>query len=253
MNSDQISNNKIRQVFMLAVIIILSAIILYNLSDFLPSLLGAITLYIISRSWNFKLVEEKGWKPWVAALVIILICLVIIVIPTYFTIEVLVNKISDAKAYTESITQFFEKIETYIRAKTGFEILSNGNLEKITGFATKASTAILNTTVNMISVIVGMFFILYFMLTKGRLFERILTSISPLKKANDQKIGEKFRKMVIANAVTQGFQPFSSTSLKFQLLEIIYNVMAPNKEGKKSLRLYNIIAERMIMTANMKT
>ena len=108
MNSDQISNNKIRQVFMLAVIIILSAIILYNLSDFLPSLLGAITLYIISRSWNFKLVEEKGWKPWVTALVIILICLVIIVIPTYFTIEVLVNKISDAKAYTESITQFFE-------------------------------------------------------------------------------------------------------------------------------------------------
>jgi hypothetical protein len=53
----------------------------------------------------------------------------------------------------------------------------------------------------MISIIVGMFFILYFMLTKGRLFERILTSISPLKKANDQKIGEKFRKMVIANAV----------------------------------------------------
>ena len=34
MNPDQISNNKIRQVFMLAVIIILSAIILYNLSDF---------------------------------------------------------------------------------------------------------------------------------------------------------------------------------------------------------------------------
>ncbi len=53
----------------------------------------------------------------------------------------------------------------------------------------------------MISIIVGMFFILYFMLTKGRLFERILTSISPLKKANDQKIGEKFRKMAIANAV----------------------------------------------------
>jgi hypothetical protein len=47
MHLDQISNNKIRQVFMLAVIIILSAIILYNLSDFLPSLLGAITLYIL--------------------------------------------------------------------------------------------------------------------------------------------------------------------------------------------------------------
>ena len=38
---------------------------------------------------------------------------------------------------------------------------------------------------------------------------------------------------IMTNAATQGFQPFSSTSLKFQLLEIIYNVMAPNKEGKK--------------------
>ena len=123
MHPDQISNNKIRQVFMLAVIIILSAIILYNLSDFLPSLLGAITLYIISRSWNFKLVEEKGWKPWVAALVIILICLVIIVIPTYFTIEVLVNKISDAKAYTESITQFFENTSAIEGIRKSFSLV----------------------------------------------------------------------------------------------------------------------------------
>lgn len=201
MNTDQISNNKIRQVFMLAVIIILTGSILYNLSDFLPSLLGAITLYIITRNWNFKLIEEKGLKPWVSALVIILICLVIIVIPTYFTIDILVNKISDAQAYTKNITQFFEKIESYIRAKTGFEVLSGSNMEKITNFATKISTAILNTTVNMLGIIVAMFFILYFMLTKGKVFERILTSISPLKKSNAQKIGEKFRKMVIANAV----------------------------------------------------
>lgn len=197
----QISNNKIRQVFMLAVILLLSGLILYNLSDFLPSLLGAITLYIITRNWNFKLVEDRKWKPWLAALFIIVLSLVIIILPTYFTIDILVQKFSDAKTYTDDVTQFFGKIETYIRNKTGFEILSGSNLEKITGFATKVSSVVLNTTVNMISVIAAMFFILYFMLTKGRVFERILASISPLKKSNAEKISEKFRKMVIANAV----------------------------------------------------
>lgn len=201
MSTDQISNNKIRQVFVLGVIILLSGLILYNLSDFLPSLLGAITLYIITRNVNFRLVEGKGWKKWIAAMVIIILCLIVIILPTYFVIDVLVVKISNAKEYTDDITKFFGKIESYIRSKTGFEILSGGNMEKITGFATKASTAVLNTTVNMLSTIAAMFFILYFMLTKGRVFERILSSISPLKKANAQKIGEKFRKMVVANAV----------------------------------------------------
>ena len=40
------------------------------------------------------------------------------------------------------------------------------------------------------------------------------------------------RQIKIMTNAAKGFQPFSSTSLKFQLLEIIYNVMVPNKEGK---------------------
>jgi predicted PurR-regulated permease PerM len=71
--TQQISNNKIRQLIMLGIIIIFIGVILYNLSDFLPSLLGSITLYIIFRPINFKLIEEKKWKPWIAALSILFI------------------------------------------------------------------------------------------------------------------------------------------------------------------------------------
>ena len=199
--SNQISNNKIRQVFMLAIIILMLGLILFNLSDFLPSLLGAITLYIIARSFNFKLIEEKKWKPWLAALVIILAALVIIILPSYFIIDVLVQKIGNAQQYAEQINSSIDKISHYIQSKLDIDILSKENKQKISEFAGKVSTTIVNTTINMVMVIIAMFFILYFMLTKARLFERILMSISPLKRSNGRKIGTKFRKLVIANAV----------------------------------------------------
>ncbi len=198
---NKISNNKIRQVFMLCVIILMLGLILFNLNDFLPSLLGAVTLYIIARSFNFKLIEEKKWKPWLAALAIILAALVIIILPTYFIIDLLVQKIGNAQQYAGQINSSIDKISQYIQSKLDIDILSQENKQKISELAGKISTTIVNTTINTLTTIAAMFFILYFMLTKARLFEKTLMSISPLKRSNGRKIGTKFRKLVIANAV----------------------------------------------------
>lgn len=186
---------------MLAIILVLIGLILHNLSDFLPSLLGAITLYIISRNFNFYLVEKRHWKSWVAAIVIILIALFVIIIPSYLIIDLLVQKIGNAQQYAEQFNGFVDKVSHYVQSKIDIDILSKENKQKISEFAGKVSTTILNTTLNTLTVISAMFFILYFMLTKARLFERILMGISPLKRSNGKKIGDKFRKLVIANAV----------------------------------------------------
>ena len=199
--SSQISNNKIRQVFMLAIILLMLGLILFNLSDFLPSLLGALTLYIISRSFNFYLVEKRNWKPWLAAIAIILIALFVIIIPSYLIVDLLVQKIGNAQQYAAQFNDFVDKVMHYVQNKIDIDILSKENKQKISEFAGKVSTTILNTTLNTLTVISAMFFILYFMLTKARLFERILMGISPLKRSNGKKIGDKFRKLVIANAV----------------------------------------------------
>ena len=199
--SSQISNNKIRQVFMLAIILLMLGLILFNLSDFLPSLLGALTLYIISRSFNFYLVEKRNWKPWLAAIAIILIALFVIIIPSYLIVDLLVQKIGNAQQYAAQFNDFVDKVMHYVQNKIDIDILSKENKQKISEFAGKVSTTILNTTLNTLTVISAMFFILYFMLTNARLFERILMGISPLKRSNGKKISDKFRKLVIANAV----------------------------------------------------
>jgi predicted PurR-regulated permease PerM len=172
--SSQISNNKIRQVFMLAIILLMLGLILFNLSDFLPSLLGALTLYIISRSFNFYLVEKRNWKPWLAAFTIILIALFVIIIPSYLIVDLLVQKIGNAQQYAAQFNDFVDKVMHYVQNKIDIDILSKENKQKISEFAGKVSTTILNTTLNTLTVISAMFFILYFMLTKARLFERVL-------------------------------------------------------------------------------
>lgn len=199
--SPHISNNKIRQVIMLAVIIMLMGVILFNLSDFLPSLLGAITLYIVFRSINFKLVEGRKWKPWIAALTIIFITLIVIILPSYFLIDFLVQKIGNYHLYADQFNIFIDRVQDYLQKNLNINLLSKENKQKIAEFARTASASIINTTLNALSVIAAMFFILYFMFTKGRVFERILMGITPLKRSNGAMIGEKFRKMVVANAI----------------------------------------------------
>ncbi|MCQ4035924.1 AI-2E family transporter [Kaistella montana] len=197
----QISEVKIKQIFLLAVIIVLAGLICFNLALFIPSVLGAITLYIISRKYNLYLQEQKNWKPWVASMVIIFATLVILILPIYFIADLLIEKLGNANAYMQKFNVFVDKIHDYVFSKTKIDILSKENLTKLKENVGKFSTSALSGTFNTLTVVVSMYFILYFMLEKPRLFERLVKSSAPLKKANINLIGEKIRKMVIANAI----------------------------------------------------
>ena len=129
------------------------------------------------------------------------------------------------RQYAEQFNNSLDKIFHYIQSKIDIDILSKENKQKISELVGKISSTLLNTTLNTISTIAAMFFILYFMLTKARLFERILMSISPLKRSNGRKIGTKFRKLVIANAVgipVVALGPVSYTHLDVYKRQVLF-------------------------------
>lgn len=200
-SKSQISPVKIKQVFLILIITALITLILGNLAMFIPSVLGALTLYIVCRQFNFYLQETREWKPVWASLLIILICLVVLVIPVYLIGDMIVQRLGDSKEYMEKFNVFLDKIHDFIYAKTNFDILSKETLDKVKDQVARISTSALSGTFNTLSVILSMFFMLYFMLEKPRTFERLVASAAPLKKANINLIGQKFRKLVIANAV----------------------------------------------------
>ncbi len=202
LNKDnQISSNVIKQISLLAIILVLAGLICFNLSLFIPSVLGAITIYVVCRRYNFYLQEEKKWKPWLSALVLMLASLVILILPVYFIADLLIEKLGNAQAYMTKFNVFLDKIHTYIYSKVGFDILSKENMDKLKSSAGKFSTSALSGTFNTLTVIMSMYFILYFMLERPRLFEKILSSSAPLKRANISLIGDKLRKLIMANAI----------------------------------------------------
>lgn len=196
-----IADTKIRQVFLILIITALIILIIFNLKMFIPSLLGAITLYIISRKYNLYLQEEKNWKPWLASLVIMLATLVILILPVYLIVDLLIEKLGNADAYMAKFNSFVDKIHDFAYDKFKIDVLSKENLDGLKSNAAKFSTSLLSGTFNTFTVILSMYFMLYFMLEKPRLFERVLQSAAPLKKSNVFLLGEKIRKMVIANAI----------------------------------------------------
>ncbi|HEX7871000.1 MAG TPA: AI-2E family transporter [Chryseobacterium sp.] len=198
---NQISSVVIKQIFLLAIILILVALVCFNLAMFIPSVLGAITIYVVCRKYNFYLQEERKWKPWASSLVLMLASLIIIILPIYFIIDLLVEKLGNAQAYMDKFNVFVDKIHDFVYSKTNIDLLSKENMSKLKSFAGKYSTSALSGTFNVLTVVMSMYFILYFMFEKPRLFERILASAAPLKRANVSMIGEKMRKLILANAI----------------------------------------------------
>ncbi|KPE51497.1 AI-2E family transporter [Chryseobacterium indologenes] len=202
LNKDkQISSNVIKQVSLLAIILVLTGLICFNLSLFIPSVLGAVTIYVVCRRYNFYLQEERKWKPWLSALVLMLASLVILILPIYFIADLLIEKLGNAQAYMAKFNVFLDKIHTYIYSKISFDILSKENMDKLKSSAGRFSTSALSGTFNTLTVVMSMYFILYFMLERPRLFEKILSSSAPLKRANISLIGDKLRKLIMANAI----------------------------------------------------
>ena len=186
---NQISNNKIRQIILLGMIFGFLFLIGFNLSDFLPSFLGAVTLYVIFRDYYFKLTEERKWKPWLAIGFLMLLSLLVIIVPFYYIAETLVVKLANSREYIE------------IAIENANDIMNSIDIKKVGEWATVYTSSLLNTTVEVVTTIVTAFFILYFMLINSRAMERALEKAVPLKKSNINKIGERFRKLIIANVV----------------------------------------------------
>ncbi|BAP29711.1 uncharacterized protein CHSO_0674 [Chryseobacterium sp. StRB126] len=202
MNKDnQISSVAIKQISLLIIILVMAGLICFNLALFIPSVLGAITIYVVCRKYNFYLQEEKKWKSSLAAFVLMLASLIILILPIYFIADLIIAKLANAQAYMDKFNVFLDKIHSYVESKTGFDILSQENMNKLKNFVGKSSTSALSGTFNTLTVVMSMYFILYFMLDKPRLFERCLTNSAPLKRSNVSLLGEKLRKLIMANAI----------------------------------------------------
>jgi predicted PurR-regulated permease PerM len=194
-------NDRIRQVLVLALIILIAGLLIKQLFVFLPGILGALTLYILSRSYYFKLIFSKKWRKGWTALLFILFYIVIISLPIYLSVNLVSPKVNELLRNQDKVVASVQSVADAVAAKTGMEVLSADNIKTAAQKISSIVPMLLSSTATILANLFMMFFLFYFLLIGGRDMEKNLSKLIPLKPANIDILAKETKMMIKANAM----------------------------------------------------
>jgi len=197
----QIAPKIIRQVFILLLILLLGSLIFREMLPYLSGVLGAITFYILLRKFMAKLVKQYNWKPWIAALVLMLASFFVILIPVSGIVLMLGNKVSEAAKNSEKVIEAFKQQISKLENIAGMDINTSIDTQSVTNWITDNLQSMVGGTFNAFIAVSLMYFILYFMLTNRKQLRHSLREYMPMNHNNINQIGSEIQAMVKANAI----------------------------------------------------
>lgn len=190
----------VRQLFVLLLILFLGFLIFREIVPFLSGVLGAITLYVILKSWMTKLVA-RGWKKSLAAGVLMLGSFVGILIPVSLIVFMLSSKIGKAVANSEKVISALKEQTDKTEEYFGYNISNNIDSQSITAWVSKSLQDLAGGTFTAFIAIGIMYFVLYYMLINKEKMRNILSTYIPLNEENIRLVGEESNTSVRSNAL----------------------------------------------------
>ncbi len=194
-------NNRIRQVVLLLLIGFLAFLIIRELYLFLPGFMGALTFYILGRERFFRYTEKRGMKPGLTAAIIILVFFLLIASPLYYAIVLVTPRISNVFSHADELFIGLKALAEKLKGFTGQDILSFDNIASLQSNLSTYIPTFLNSTATILSNLVVMFFVLYFMFTGGRKMESAVLGFIPLHQESIKALAAETKNMVKANAI----------------------------------------------------
>ena len=194
-------NNRIRQVILLSLIILLTILFGAQLNIFLPGMLGGITIYILTRKGYLVLTQQKNWNQYLVAILFIVASLLIIAIPVYFSIRIVGPRVSSVIKNQHEVLKGIQVLSKNIEDFIGVELFTTENTQSMLAKASGFIPLFLNSTANVLVNILMMFFLYYYLLLNGPAVERYLNHIIPLKHENVNKLADETIMMIRANAI----------------------------------------------------
>ncbi len=196
-----LDNERLKQIVFLLILAFLAIILFKELYAFFPRFLGAVTFYVLSRRYMFRLVEVRKWRrPWAAATIMILSFLIIL-LPFGLLVNMLTAKVAYAINHSSELIKGLEKINQQLQQNTGFNLMTEARLQKIQEYITNVLPGFVGATFNTLTAVAIMYFILYFMLVNAREMEEALYEYIPLKDENVELLGAEMKNMVVSNAI----------------------------------------------------
>lgn len=198
---NQISHNAVRQVLLLAFILLLGIILFLELNTFLPAFLGSYTLYVIMRKYMLALVERYKWKRSLAAAFLMFLSFLIILLPIFLMVNMMASKVGFAIQHSSEVLQSIKHLIQQYEKKYGMTLITDSNIQRLTSWGAQTLPGVLRGTLSTLLSIVVMYFILFFMLAEGRKMEAAFYRWAPLKDENILLLRKDMNGMVLANAI----------------------------------------------------
>jgi predicted PurR-regulated permease PerM len=196
----QIDPKIIRQIFILLLIIMLGGLIFQAILPYFSGVLGAITFYVLLRKPMAKLVN-KGWRPNLAASVLLVVSFVCILVPVAGTVFMLGTKIGEAVQNSEKVVSAVKSQLGKWESQLGYDLSSGIDASAISTWLSKNLQGFAGGTFTIFIAIGIMYFMLYYMLTNRNELKESLYKYIPIGKGNLEIIGEEIRAMVKSNAL----------------------------------------------------
>jgi predicted PurR-regulated permease PerM len=194
-------HERITRLLLLLLILFLVVISVIQMRIFMPGLLGAVTLYILSRRRYFYLVYQQKWRKGFTAFLFVIAYLILLGIPVMLMINLLSPKLQQLLENPDVWIQKIAAITQQLKASTGITWLHNFSTAKYSEKIVEAIPVLLNSSVTLISNLAIMLFLLYYMFYNGSQMEKQLYRFIPLQDDNTSLLAAETRKMVTANAL----------------------------------------------------
>lgn len=198
-NFKEKNNEFFRQLLFIGLLIAVGVLIFKNLGYLLSGVLGAVTIYMVLRNSLFYLTEQKRWKPWIAALVLVIVTIIILSGIFFVIFEIIAAQIPslDTSTIVDDLLNMANRINEFL----GFSLISRNLILESRGFIGNLASGLVNTTYNFAINIFIMLFVLYFMLAKGRKFENNILRYFPFKGKSLSMIKIELKNMIYSNAI----------------------------------------------------
>lgn len=186
---------------LVVIILLMGVVIFFQVTPFLGGVLGASTIYILLRGQAFYLTEQRHVKRSIMAVLMLLETILIFLIPLALLVWLIVSQLQAVNLNSHSLIAPVEQVTAFIREKTGYDVLSSGNIQSVIAILPKVGQAVMGSIGSFAVNVLVLLLVLYFMLTGGRRMEAYLGDILPFNNRNKKEVLHEFHMVVRSNAI----------------------------------------------------
>ncbi|OYU82666.1 MAG: AI-2E family transporter [Flavobacterium sp. BFFFF2] len=194
-------NLHLRQILMLGIVFSLGVLLIATLYQFLPGLLGSITLYILTKKLYNHLTIQHHWHKAFTSMLFVIVLILLIAVPLFFAIQWALPKINNTFHNQDEIIKRLELVSKKTEPYLGKEIFTKETAQRIAKQLSTYIPTIINTSVNLVTNFCMLFFFLFYFLYNTKDIDFYLKKIIPLNATDYKQLADETFIIIRANAL----------------------------------------------------